>query len=75
MKATANFKHEDIVCSFKGQITDLGFIISNFNVGKWPVHTFCYKHNGYKHIEAENNLRYKHISSMCSDWQNSLSIS
>ena len=34
MKAIANFKHEDIVCSFKGQITDLGFIISNFNVGK-----------------------------------------
>ena len=29
MNAIANFKHEDIVCSFKGQITDLGFIISN----------------------------------------------
>ena len=67
MNTIANFKHEDIVRSFKGRITDLGFIISNFNVGKLPVHSFCYKHNGYKHIEAENHLKNKHISSICSD--------
>ena len=34
MNTIENFKHEDIVRSFKGRITDLGFIISNFNVGK-----------------------------------------
>ena len=39
MNAIANFQHEDIVCSFKGRITDLGFIILNFNVWESDQYT------------------------------------
>lgn len=36
---------------------------------------FFYKHKGNKHIEAEKHLNNKNILSMCSSWQNHLSIS
>ena len=75
MNAISNFRHEDIVRSFRARIAGLGFIISNFNVGKWPVCFFLYKLKGYKHTEADNRLKNKHISSICPDWQNSLSTS
>ena len=56
MNAISNFKHEDIVRSFKARI-----------VGKWPVCFFLYKLKGYKHTEADSRLKNKHISSICPD--------
>ena len=35
---------------------------------------FFYKHKGYKHIEAENSPKIKHILSMCLGWEKFLSL-
>ena len=35
---------------------------------------FFYKHKGYKHIEAENCPKNKHILSMCLGWEKFLSL-
>ena len=67
MNAIANFKHEDMVRSFKTRIVDFDFIISNFNVASDQCTVFLYKHKGYKHIEAENRPKIKHILSMYPD--------
>ena len=55
MSAIANFKHEDMVRSFKTRIADFDFIISNLNVASDQYTVFLYKLKGYKHIEAENH--------------------
>ena len=70
MSAIANFKHEDMVRSFKTRIADFDFIISNLNVASDQYTVFLYKLKGYKHIEAENHPKIKHILSMYQDWQN-----